>query len=300
MTSLAPLENQSMGVSQVPTFTFDNLVSSIREVGIRAGDIVYIHSGLDNLGLPSDLVNWRHAGSALLKAFIQVVTASGTIIVPTFSYSFCKNETYNPETSPSLLGGFANYLIKNRLGIRSLDPIFSMIGIGPRSSLLFSDLPKTCFGSDCLFERMGNANVKVCNIGVGLDFPTAVHYIECVGKVPYRFNKQFSGIVDNDGVQTIEDWTYCVRVNHSCSIHNGKSRIIEKSLLARGLANRVLIGNGEVNATCLRDMYFVGCQLLFGDPWCLAAGPPLSSDILSGLIGRESKTNQVPIDCAVI
>lgn len=71
--------------------------------------------------------------------------------------------------------------------VRSRDPIFSVAGIGPDVNKLFKELPVECFGPSCIYDQLKKANAYICNIGVGFQYATFVHYVEEKVGAPYRF-----------------------------------------------------------------------------------------------------------------
>lgn len=48
--------------------------------------------------------------SVYMEAMLDVIGKNGTLIMPVFSYSFCKNEVYNKLYSKSKVGILMNFL----------------------------------------------------------------------------------------------------------------------------------------------------------------------------------------------
>ncbi len=118
----------------------------------------------------------------------------GTLIFPTFSYSFCNHEDYNPKTSLSLVGALSNAFLKRKESIRSLDPIFSIAAIGPRAEYFTRIEKNVCFGKGSFFGKAVKENIKIMGFGIELvPVLTWLHQVEEVNKSTYRFDKIFDG-----------------------------------------------------------------------------------------------------------
>ncbi|HOY67838.1 MAG TPA: DUF4910 domain-containing protein [Candidatus Ozemobacteraceae bacterium] len=252
-------------------YTKQTLVSALRTVGIAPGDIVFTHVGLGMLGFPEGGGGMSGAALLLDQAFSEVLGPEGTLLVPTYSYSFCKNEPFDPETTPSDVGEFTEYF-RTRPGVlRSLDPIFSVAGRGPRTAELFADLPPDCFGRDCIHERLVGIGAKICNIGVGFRYATFIHHAEQRFRVPYRYLKLFFGKMRRGDICTKEGWLYNVRIYGEQGFPD--LRRLERSARERGLVASAPAGFGEVTCVSCRDLWELCEEKLREDPWYLATGP---------------------------
>ena len=57
----------------------EDIIKSLREVGLSEGDSVIFHSSLKSFGYVDGGAN------AVISAFLDVVTPTGTVVVPTLS-----------------------------------------------------------------------------------------------------------------------------------------------------------------------------------------------------------------------
>ncbi len=169
-----------------------DIVSALSAVGIGEGDDVFIHSNLGFYGVLEGCKSADDLCSTFIEAIRDVIGENGTIICPTFSYSYCHNEVYNPTTTGTTCGMLSEYLIRNYPQNRTLDPNFSVCGLGGRMEEYKSCNIHEAFGKDCFFERFMSHNGKILclNFDAGSTF---VHYIERANNVSYRYNKAFNG-----------------------------------------------------------------------------------------------------------
>ena len=112
-------------------YTFDQLVAALRQVGVQAGDIIFTHVDLAALGMPEltnanlPSRNRRALGEAICRliytAVTHVIGEGGTWLVPTYSYSFGKQQLYDPATTPSSVGTFTEWFRQQPDVMRSDD-----------------------------------------------------------------------------------------------------------------------------------------------------------------------------------
>ena len=149
------------------------LAHAFRAVGLAAGDVVWVQVCDEPLQgvLGSDP---RAACDAILGALREVIGPQGTVLAPTFTFSFCRGAAYDPARSETVRGpwntftAFPEYLRALPGAVRSLDPIFSVAAEGPRAAELLGGLPPLCLGAGCVHERLRHAEAKLCLVGIGL------------------------------------------------------------------------------------------------------------------------------------
>jgi aminoglycoside 3-N-acetyltransferase len=243
-----------------------DIINSLKACGIKKGDLLFSHVSLHSLGL----CQTRTPVETLIEAIKDVIGEEGTFITPAFSYSFCSEEVYNPKTSVSTVGAFSNHLIKQLNMSRSVDPIFSVVGFGAKIDSLFHELPPTSFGNDCLFERLLNSKAKILNIGLTLFYLTPIHYLERTLNVPYRFDKNFSGIIEIDQQRSKLDWEYYVRDLSPESIPNCTPLQLEG--FKAGICHKETLGLSEIYVVSMQEYFQLASTLIQKNPWYLATG----------------------------
>ena len=141
-------------------YSQSDLVDGLKAIGIGPGDVVYVVVNLEALGKVKGCADTEGHFRAVLKALQDVVGTGGTILVPTYTFSFCRGEVFDVQNTPSIKGpwspstDFLEYFRKLPGAIRSADPIHSVAGIGPRAAEILSNVPPTCFGKDSVPDRL--------------------------------------------------------------------------------------------------------------------------------------------------
>ncbi len=264
-----------------------DLIKAFRCAGVQEGDILYCHVAMTKIGKPKEQMEGKTRFDVIYDALTEVLGGEGTIITPTYTYSFCKGEIYDPAESASCVGFFGENLRKLPGARRSMDPIFSSAGVGPRVDGLFRDLPNESFGKDCLFDRMEKAGAKLCNIGVDLFFTTANHFVQAMFGVPYRFPKLFSGHSRVDGKLIEQSWIYYVRSLDDYSLPRFDQ--MQPEAVKIGICKIVPVGRGNIVSISLKDMYELYTSRLRKDPWDCSSGPPPS--VLKNMETEKSGEN---------
>jgi aminopeptidase-like protein/aminoglycoside N3'-acetyltransferase len=256
-------------------YTKADLVGSLRAAGVAEGDVIFVHASLGRLGYSERGRTMQDACSVALEALLEALGSTGTLLVPTYSYSIGKGEVYDPDSTPSTLGDFTEHVRLQPEAIRSADPMLAVSGIGPEAASLLQNLPRTCYGPGSIYDRLHERGGRIVMLGLDLFWATCRHYIEERANVPFRFKKLFTGTVRQQGNETRQTWIYsCAPRLDNCA-PNGIA--LGKLARERGLSSSVKIGRGEVCAIGAREYAQLGLEVFAQDPWNSAKGPPLTT-----------------------
>ena len=137
----------------------------------------------------------------------------GNIMIPTFSYTFPKEEIFDVLETPSDVGLVTEFLRKRHPHKRTADPFFSYLVFGEKGFGHYEVRDYECFGEDSLIGDLFSQGGYICCVGnVFHNTPTEVHYIEKLIGVEYRFNKMFQGVIrGRDGRQHLQTTTFYCR-----------------------------------------------------------------------------------------
>jgi aminoglycoside 3-N-acetyltransferase len=159
-------------------------------LGVNRGDTVLVHSAVMTLGLVEGGVG------GILSAILRAVGPEGTVVVPTFTWSFRRGEVFDIRHSPArkVIGTFAEYVRQDPSAVRSADPLFSMAAIGPEGPRLMERRSFRCFGGESTYEAIFSANVLI--LALGITYSTGISpfmHLECLAGVPYRQDLRLDG-----------------------------------------------------------------------------------------------------------
>jgi aminopeptidase-like protein/aminoglycoside N3'-acetyltransferase len=260
-----------------PTFGQAQLLDGLRQIGIEQGDTIFVQVSLDALGRPRDCATDDEVWTMLLRVLHEAVGAGGTILVPTYTFSFCRHEDFDVASTPTAGGpwssssGFLELVRRAPGATRSRDPIHSVAGLGSRAEELLRDVPNTCFGPGSIFDRLLHTGAKVCMIGVGLHEATFRHFAEEAVGVPFRYKKLFTGRIRENGKVRKTGWIYNVRILADNGWPDGSK--LEAHARETGHCRVARVGHGEIEAISCRDLFDETAALLADDRWSTARGP---------------------------
>jgi len=240
---------------------YSDFVGALRQVGINRGDIVFVHSDISVFGKLSTL-DRNFLLETLIDAIKESVGENGTIVMPTFSYSFCKKELYDVLKTKSTVGILTEYFRKQSGVSRTIHPIFSVAIWGKYKSRLL-DISKDSFDKNSIFGKLYQMNGKIVFLGAPFQSCTYVHYIEQMHGIPYRYMKTFKGEIKESNIIYEDEYDYFVRFLDK-NVVLDMSRF-EKYLLEKQLMNEVKLGNGRILMITSDILFKEGCKLLNQD-----------------------------------
>lgn len=201
---------------------------------------------------------------------------SGTLVVPTFSYRFCRTGAYDSATTPSEVGLFSEFVRRDPRAMRSSHPIFSMAAIGPDAAFLCRNLSHSSYGSGSIFERLYVGDAKLLHFDVTIaDSCTFAHFPEQAVGVPYRYSKHFRGTATFDGEPVKGDWELYVRniERWEFPAQPADEMRYPRVLEANGLSKAVSWEGLTLTLTSCRAVYDVVTSGIRSDPHYLLCGP---------------------------
>jgi aminoglycoside 3-N-acetyltransferase len=249
-----------------------DVIRALTEVGVRPGDVVFSHSSVAMLGVPECGLDQAAIADMFLSAFREATGGTGTWILPAYTYSYTKDERFDPATTPPTqdMGLLPNALWRHPDARRSLDPIFSVIAIGPQAQEMTSGVPASCFGEDCVYARLIDADGAICNIGIG-SHSALLHHVEQMLGVPYRYLKAFAGVSVIDGERRETEITYNVR-NLDYPAHTAYFMRLDRDGRRDGSVTATTLGRGEINLIRARRMAELARRGVADDPDYLVLG----------------------------
>ena len=133
----AKWQREKRRVASLPPLTEKNLRTVLTEhLRLTAGDLVYVHSGMDGLNL--DFPFYR-----ILFLVQEIIGRTGTVVFPTYpnhrisSYEWLKQgNVFDIRKTPSYTGILTEFARRQRKAIRSLHPTKSVCAIGPAAAEL--------------------------------------------------------------------------------------------------------------------------------------------------------------------
>ncbi len=244
------------------------LASALRDSGLQRGDIVFGHSNIGFFGLPEEGSDRQTVFEVVLDAFFDVIGPEGTVVVPTFTYSFPKGEIYDPNETPGIGGMFAEMVRLLPESYRSHDPCVSVAAIGGKADELTRNVPQNTYSDDGIFGRLLSHEAKTCNLNIDAA-TTFVHYAERKTGVPYRFDKTFSGVIRINGEEKKTKST--IFVHYLVDEVEPVFEPFDRIAMEQKLCKKSEVGRGFVKTMKITDQFRLVQETLDKDPWFLTA-----------------------------
>jgi aminoglycoside 3-N-acetyltransferase len=251
------------------SLTTAGLAAALEKVGAAGADTVYMHTAM-NFGAPDPRLSRQDLLGLMLEAILS--TGIRNLLVPVFTFSFCNGQDYDVQTSRSRMGALNEHIRKLPNAIRSVDPLMSSALIGEARDLV-ENLGKHSIGEDSTFDRLhrrGGARFLFLGASMSECF-TYSHYVEERLGVPYRYDRNFTGRITDNG-RTWED-TYALFVRYRGVVVSTEGKL-EKDLLRRGLLHKQPFGAAEIACASEAESYALIAEHLRENVYCYTVEDP--------------------------
>ena len=176
----------------------EQFASRLQQVGLRAGDVVFVHSSLKAIG-PVD-----GGADAIIDTFLEVLTPKGLLAVPTHTWATVsdKQPVFHQTYSPSTVGILTNVLRGRRNAVRSLHPTHSVAAVGERAEAFCAghERDETPCSPGSPYGKLIDWGGKVVLLGVDL---TCCTFFHCLDEV--------AGLGDIWSLDPVRRRRYCIR-----------------------------------------------------------------------------------------
>lgn len=237
----------------------EDLIFTLKKIEADQCDVLYIHSGIQ-FGMP----NMQLGRLGILEEVSNAIYSLNvpTLIMPSYTFSFCNNDIFDIDKSISPMGALSEHMRIRHKWARSHDPLMSNILFGKERSFI-DKIGKNSVGTDSTFDLLSKSGLTVKFLFLGPrinDCFTYMHYLEKYAKVPYRYDFNFTGIVSSDGRYHEETYSLFIR-DEGVKAGSG-AKIYENILIERGVAKFVPIGGGSITVVELNAAKEIYLDLL--------------------------------------
>ncbi len=186
----------------------------VNHLNITKGDTLFISSGISKLAKVCKENNDIFDGNEFIELIQKKIGPEGTLLFPTYNWSFCQGKPFNYYETPSETGTLSQIALDRADFERTRHPIYSFAVWGKDKDYLCSLTNQSSFGHDSPFAHLHKVNAK--NLIIDVKFQnsfTFVHYVEeQVGNIHYRYMKDFNSVyIDRDGSESDRSYSMLVR-----------------------------------------------------------------------------------------
>ncbi|MBQ6128383.1 MAG: DUF4910 domain-containing protein [Lachnospiraceae bacterium] len=212
---------------------------------INKGDRVYVTSDVKGLLYEAMHHDDETDLNILIDGMIDIIGSEGSLVFPTFNWSFCGGTPFDIRTTPAKTGSLCKIAMERSDFRRTKHPIYSFAVWGKDADDLCAMENKSSFGDDSPFAYMVEHGYRNLFIDKDLEHSFVfVHFAEqSVGNLhkSYRYLKDFTGeYTDENGVTTVRTYDMNVRAldrDVTNVIYAFEDEFIEKGIMKRFFLN---------------------------------------------------------------
>lgn len=181
--------------------------------GVSSGAIIDVASDLLSLMRYCRQYGLRFDADNLIDALKRMAGSEGTVMIRTFSWTFCRGIPFDARSTKSEVGALGNAALKRSDFRRTKHPIYSWMVWGKRQEELCALQNVNSFGEGSVFDYLDRAHAIQLIVGIpGDDGDTMSHHAEVMGGAPYRREKFFEAdYIDEVGNRTQKAYSMHVR-----------------------------------------------------------------------------------------
>ena len=180
--------------------TFEKLVEGFRELGVKEGDTLLVHSSYKSFGEVDG------GPQTVIRALEAALGLDGTLIMPTFNFDFNKGVPWDVRSTPSKMGILTELVRTDPRAKRVFHPFYSFAILGKHAEMLGGLRYKSSYERNSVFGKLCDLDGKIMVIGLSYtNSMTFFHHIEQMEGEVYRFLKQFTGEVTDENGNTYTD-----------------------------------------------------------------------------------------------
>ena len=216
-------------------------------LGLNKGDRVYVTSDVKNLLYEAMHHDDETDLNILIDGITEIIGEEGTLVIPTFNWSFCGGTPFDYYKTPCKTGSLGKIALARSDFRRTRHPIYSFAVWGKDQDELCALDNKSSFGADSPFALMVDRGYRNLFIDKDLEHSFVfVHYAEqSVGNLHagYRYLKDFTAdYTDENGVTTKRTYDMNVRAldrDVTNVIYAFEDEFIEKGIMKRFFINGI-------------------------------------------------------------
>lgn len=251
---------------------------ALEKLPLRIGDVVFCHSNIGFFGRAEGYGYPDAPCKMWFDAIFERIGKRGTLVVPTFTYSYPRGEEYSAFGTPSKMGMFAEYVRNKPSARRSVDPCYSVAACGPYSWDITRCTNNNSFDDWSSFGTLLELGGKVLNMNFDAG-STFIHYVERKLGVPYRFDKEFCGVTRTEDVHVSLVHTIYVRYMHEALEPHFEE--FDRIARERNLFQTAKVGRGEIGVISAADTFALIEDVIKDRPWFLTKAETM------GIIPKE-------------
>lgn len=233
----------------------DDIVFSLRLMGISEGDTLLLHSALTAIGQTVE-----GGADAVIDAFLEAVGESGTLAMSSLTGWA---QPFDPGSTPSAVGLISERFRQRPGTLRSRHPVHSICARGRQAEYLTAGHEKceTGCGEGTPYYKLRDLGGKVVLLGVDMDRNTLMHSLEEEADSRYLLTLDIPAPTYMDDYENRQFTLKKFPPGHRDFLS------FTPELRARGALVEGRIGRAVVKVIDAGAMFDIGAEVLIRDPF---------------------------------
>jgi len=259
-------------------FTFHDLLDALEKLTFSdRHEVVFISGDLGKLGL-ANFNSREEYFLSFLDAIVEIFGDSVTIMTSTFTHNLVNsNEVFDRKNTLSTHGAIANFFINHPKSVRSSHPYTSFCAIGPMAEYLCGEDLIHPYGIDSPYDKMLNLkNPLTVSVGLTPNITCSlVHHAEVVINVPYRYVKEFSQTILQNGLKIEKNYCLPVVYRELEESRNQNVKIFEEFKLSNQVKEQC-VGRGKIFSYQTNELFKSMISQFKNNIYCWLDLPPIN------------------------
>lgn len=276
------------------TVSREQIVHELHNLGLGAGQIVFVHSSLSSLG------HVQGGAETVVDAFGEVLSATGTLVVPTFTFAHGRADepVFDPQQNRSEMGAITE-AVRTRPGARrSCHLLHSVAALGAQAETITAVHGPSAWAADGPFWQLYELDARIVLLGVPYLRCTWFHVIEQLVQVRYRaWIEKRAWLRKADGqIEPLPTWMYR---SHADFVGNDFNKL-GAQLEEAGHVRVGAVGNAVTRCFAVRDALALGVERYRQDPLLFVKTSTDYHPISGGAVTEELYKEKVVVNPAQV
>ena len=240
---------------------------------VKRASTLLVHSALANLG-KHESVSLKEIPTLWIEALSEIIK-DGTLLMPTFNYSFPKTRFLDLNTAPSEVG-ILSEAFRKTTQIRSNHPMFSFCGKGKKAKEILTPnhiIEWNPFLKESVYHRLYLENAIMAFVGIDIRVCTYMVYVEAMCGVKYRYFKPFLGEIlttENTRIKG-EFYHFCLPLGETLKVNYFR---VQQQMLENGILKTFSLGASKIYFFYAKEFFDYIKQTLEHSPFILLETKP--------------------------
>jgi len=245
----------------VHTVRYHDIEKGLRELGLKNGDTLLVHSSLRSFG------SVEGGPNTVIEALLDVIGDRGNLVMPTLSFRSINEQDpiFDVNETPSECGIITEMFRKRPGVIRTVHPFSSAAVFGPDASYIAEGHAPTPCGVHSPYYKVYKLRGYTLFIGTGFKSNTLFHVAEEIVNPPYMKYKFFHDVTVKTASGQLITGEFARYDCYQTGIIRDLERM-EQVFRARNVIRELAVGPSHFMLLSAAENVGISCEILKNNP----------------------------------